>query len=363
MEPLAQPLPIFRRRFGREEFFDEDQRFASYVFGSEILVTPSLDLFIHDVADLQTLRVGNDILLDAVEMDARYGGRQGFRCLLCRQRKVVRKEIGPNVGFDKTGAALALLFLGWSGNAAEELPSGNRHVRKIAQAIILGSRKPQMSNAQTFVDQLQAHVAEKLKSLDLLKDDESGPGDRSEVIRRLKVALKNELEAAELAAYWIPSTPEVDVKLALARQAGDEARHYHLIEKHLESMGASLAEFNPTAEGYGPMYTLLRGFDSTVERVAGAHFTREALALKKNEQFIEFCERAGEVETAELYKKHIQPDEGWHVDIGHRFLARYAESGEAQEKARRAVEAVLELAVKVQRKQFGEMKLSHAPGC
>src|SRR5687768_14798891 len=187
-----------------------------------------------------------------------------------------------------------------------------------------------MSDARAFVEELQRNVAEKLASLDLLKDD-AGPADPSEVVRRLKVALKNELEAAELAAFWIPSTPEVDVKLALARQAGDEARHYNLIEKHLEGMGASLAGFNPTADGYGPMFTLLQGFQSTVERVAGAHFTREALALKKNEQFIEFCERAGQTETAELYRSHIQPDEGWHVDIGRRFLVRYAESEEQQE--------------------------------
>ena len=220
-----------------------------------------------------------------------------------------------------------------------------------------------MSDGRAFVEQLQKYVAERLSSLDLLKDDEPGSANRSEVVRRLKVALKNELEAAELAAYWIPSTPEVDVKLALARQAGDEARHYHLIEKHLGSMGVDLAGFNPAAEGYGPMYTLLRGFDSTVERLAGAHFTREALALKKNEQFMEFCERSGEKGTAELYREHIQPDEGWHVDIGHRFLTRYASSEQDQAKARRAVEAVLDLAVKVQRKQFEEMKLSHAPGC
>jgi hypothetical protein len=111
------------------------------------------------------------------------------------------------------------------------------------------------------------------------------------------------------------------------------------------------------------MYNLLRGFGSTVERVAGAHFTREALALKKNEQFIEFCERAGAHETANLYRKDIQPDENWHVDIGHRFLTRYASSAEQQQKARQAVEAVLDLAVKVQRKQLQELKLSHAPGC
>jgi hypothetical protein len=128
-------------------------------------------------------------------------------------------------------------------------------------------------------------------------------------------------------------------------------------------MGVDLSAFNPASEGYGPMYNLLRTFNSTVERLAGAHFTREALALKKNEQFIEFCERSGAFDTAELYRKNIQPDEGWHVDIGHRFLTRYATSSEDQERARRAVDAVLELAVKVQRKQFEEMKLSHAPGC
>ena len=220
-----------------------------------------------------------------------------------------------------------------------------------------------MSSAKEFVEELQQYVSEKLASLDLLKDGDSASADRSEVVRRLKVALKNEMEAAELAALWIPSTPEVDVKLAFARQAGDEARHYHMIEKHLQDMGADLTGFDPTAGGYGPMFTLLQGFSSTVERVAGAHFTREALALKKNEQFIEFCERSGAAETAELYRAHIQPDEGWYVDIGHRVLSRYATSAEDQQRARRAVEAVLELAVKVQRKQLQEMKLSHAPGC
>jgi len=220
-----------------------------------------------------------------------------------------------------------------------------------------------MSSAEMFVKELERHVTDKLSSLDLLKDADFGLVDRGEVIRRLKMALRNELEASELAAIWVATTPETEIKLALARQAGDEAKHYHLIQKHLEEMGVDLTGFNPAAEGYGPMFNLLRDLDSTVERVAGAHFTREALALKKNEQFIEFCERAGAGETAELYRKHIQPDEGWHVDLGRRVLARYATSPDLQDKARRAVEAVLDLAVKIQHKQLHEMNVSHAPGC
>lgn len=214
-----------------------------------------------------------------------------------------------------------------------------------------------------FAESLQAYVNEKLATLDLLKDAEPGAPGRPEVVRRLKIALKNEIEATELAALWIASTPEVDVKLAFARQAGDEAKHYRLIEKHLETLDVDTSSFNPIAEGYGPMFQLLTGFQTTIERVAAAQLTRESLALKKNEQFIEFCEAAGDAETAAFYREQIQPDEQWHVDLGRRTLEKYATTSELQERARNAANAVLDLAVKIQNKQLKELKLSHAPGC
>jgi uncharacterized ferritin-like protein (DUF455 family) len=219
-----------------------------------------------------------------------------------------------------------------------------------------------MTTALQFAEDLEAYVAEKLSSLDLIKEADVS-ADRPEVVRRLKMALKNELEASEVAALWMQSTPEIEIKLALARQAGDEAKHYKLIEKHLQSMNVDLTAFNPTDGGYGPMFQLLTGFASTVERIGAAQFTREALALKKNEQFIEFCETAGDHQTADLYRSHIQPDEEWHVRLGREVLAKYATTSELQEKARKAVEAVLDLAIKIQNKQVGELKVSHAPGC
>jgi hypothetical protein len=215
----------------------------------------------------------------------------------------------------------------------------------------------------TFVEELESYVHEKLASLDLLKEPEIGPVDRSEIVRRLKMALKNELEASEIAATWIPTTPEVEVKLALARQVGDEAKHYRFIEDHLHGMGIDLVGFDPGAGGYGPMFQLLAGFSTTVERIGAAQFTRESLALKKNEQFIEFCEAAGDHQTAHLYRDQIQPDEQWHVQLGRSVLDRYATTAELQIRARKAVEAVLDLAVKIQNKQLKEMKISHAPGC
>jgi uncharacterized ferritin-like protein (DUF455 family) len=214
-----------------------------------------------------------------------------------------------------------------------------------------------------FVDELTQFVNERLASLDLLKDPELQASDRGEIVRRLKIALKNEIEASELAAVWMASTPEIDVKLALARQAGDEAKHYRLIEKHLAGRGVDTSAFNPVADGYGPMFQLLTTFQTTVERLAAANLTRESLALKKNEQFIEFCEKAGDPETAAFYRAQIQPDEEWHVDLGRRMLGKYAVGPELQDKARAAAQAVLDLAVKIQNKQLKELKLSHAPGC
>jgi len=214
-----------------------------------------------------------------------------------------------------------------------------------------------------FVQELETYVFSRLSSLDLLKDTDIQTTDRSEIVRRLKMALKNELEASELAAVWMPTTPEVEVKLALARQAGDEAKHYKLIEKRLANMGADLSGFNPVAEGYGPMFQLLSGFKTTVERIGAAQFAREALALKKNQQFIDFCEAVGDRETADMYREQIQPDEEWHVNLGRKVLAKYATTAELQAQARKAVESVLELAVKIQNKQLKEMKVSHAPGC
>lgn len=179
----------------------------------------------------------------------------------------------------------------------------------------------------------------------------------------LKVALKNELEASEIAAIWMCATPNVQVKLALARQAGDEAKHYRLIETRLQELGENPAAFNPLAEGYSPLFNYLRGLKTDVERVAAGQFTREAIALVKNEQFIELCERAGDKDTARLYRDVIQIDERFHHEMGAQFLARLATDAASQELARAARLRTIELAEELQTLAYRKRKIHHAPGC
>ena len=52
----------------------------------------------------------------------------------------------------------------------------------------------------------------------------------------LKVALRNEVEATEIAARWLVATDDVGVTMAFARQAGDEAKHFRMIAERLRGL-------------------------------------------------------------------------------------------------------------------------------
>jgi uncharacterized ferritin-like protein (DUF455 family) len=179
----------------------------------------------------------------------------------------------------------------------------------------------------------------------------------------LRVALKNELEASEIAALWMPAARGAELKLALARQAGDEARHYRLIVERLRDLGDDLDGFDPLAQGYSPLFKFLRTLENDVERVAAGQFTREAIALVKNVQFIELCEQAGDRATSLLYRGVIQPDERHHHQLGRHFLERLAVDPQSQQMARVAQARTLALAEELQTLAFQRSGVHHAPGC
>jgi uncharacterized ferritin-like protein (DUF455 family) len=153
------------------------------------------------------------------------------------------------------------------------------------------------------------------------------------------------------------------VKLALARQVGDEAKHYLMIAERLRALGFDTGTFDPLAKGYGPLFTYLDSLATTVERVAAGQFTREAIAVVKNRQFIDFCENAGDRATAALYRDVIEPDERHHHELGRKTLLRLATTPEAQAAARRAARRTLELADELQQKALATAGIHHAPGC
>jgi hypothetical protein len=189
------------------------------------------------------------------------------------------------------------------------------------------------------------------------------PGDTLGVSKLLMLALKNELEATECAAAWIPTTAEVGVKLALARQAGDEAKHYKMIQGRLAELGVETATHDPLAGGRSPLLAWLLQLEGTVARVAAGQFTREALAVVRNAEFVKYCRSTGDEATARMYEETIQPDETHHHELGRRLLLELATTDEAQGAAREASRKVLSMAEELQEIARLKAGITRAPGC
>ncbi|HSN87957.1 MAG TPA: ferritin-like domain-containing protein [Thermoanaerobaculia bacterium] len=199
-------------------------------------------------------------------------------------------------------------------------------------------------NSKDFVAGLMEEMEQifaRLGDTDTLESESDGQVD---VITLLRLALKSELEASELAGLWMPTTPEVDAKMCLAQQCGDEMKHYGMISQRLTELGEDLTEFDPLSDGHSPLYQYLRGLRTTVERIAAGPFASEAIATVRNAQFVKFCREVGDEETARLYDETIQPEELHHHELGRRVLEKYATTPELQELAAAAVRNTLVIA-------------------
>jgi uncharacterized ferritin-like protein (DUF455 family) len=212
----------------------------------------------------------------------------------------------------------------------------------------------------TFVDELSAWKSERLAPIlgaGRVSLADGAPGDATQL---LQIALANEINVSELAAAWMPSTRELDVKLAFARQAGDEAGHFQLVADRLTALGFDVASFTPADN---PLFQYLRGLTTTVARIAAGLFTLESIAYGVNENFMAFCERRGDTETVRIYREYIQPDEHAHQQLGQRLLARYAVTPELQQEAKDTVGKLLELAGATRQAAAARLGTACFPGC
>ena len=212
----------------------------------------------------------------------------------------------------------------------------------------------------TFVHELEAFKTERLAPIvgaGRLSLEGNASGDAKAL---LQVALANEISVSELAAAWVPTTSEIDVKLAFARQAGDEANHFVLVADRLRALGFDPDSFRPTES---PLFRYLHTLSSTVERIAAGLFTLESIAYGVNENFMAYCAAHGDAETVRIYREYIQPDEQAHQRLGQALLAKYAATPEQQQLARDTVGKVLEIAAAARAKAAEKLGVACFPGC
>ena len=170
------------------------------------------------------------------------------------------------------------------------------------------------------------------------------------VVGRLPVALQGSHLGPRLRSYILYQSYQQHVTQPL-------------IVEHLRELGVDLHDFDPLAQGYGPLFNYLDTLTDPVERIAAGQFTREAIAVVKNQQFIDWCEAGGHTTTAALYRDIIQQDEAYHHLLGRDLLLRLAATPEAQERATQAATRTLELAEELQHLALTKMGVHHAPGC
>jgi len=216
-------------------------------------------------------------------------------------------------------------------------------------------------DALAFVQELETFKAERLAPIVGAGRTSLADGSPGDAKKMLQVALSNEISVSELAAAWMPSTTEIDVKLAFARQAGDEAGHFQLVADRLSALGFDVAAFR--SPGESPLFQYLKGLSTTVERIAAGLFTLESIAYAVNENFMTFCDRRGDAETVRIYREYIQPEERAHQQLGQRLLAKYATTPELQGAARDAVARVLEIATAARTQAAQRMGTACFPGC
>ncbi len=186
-------------------------------------------------------------------------------------------------------------------------------------------------------------------------------GESADPSKLLQVALANEIGVADLAAAAAAATSRTDIKLAFARQAGDEARHFELVAARLAPLGFDAAAFTPP--GPNPLFDFLRELSDPVERVAGLLFTLEAIAQGVNERFIQVCALRGDEETVRIYREFIQPDEEAHARLGRTLLLEHAGSAELQDRVRAVVARTFDIAVAQRARAAERLGTRSFPGC
>jgi len=191
-----------------------------------------------------------------------------------------------------------------------------------------------------FAAGLEAELVRALAHV--VRSDVAAPRDDARVSELLLAALRDELESAEIAAAWMTAETELELKLALARQVGDEARHYRLLADRLRQLGVDPDGVDPRARGYSHAYRYLKGLQTPAERLA-ANAARGGVARLRHAVAARLFEARGDEETARIYREIIGPDEAWHLEFAKRTIARYALTADDQERARHALARTLQL--------------------
>ena len=163
-----------------------------------------------------------------------------------------------------------------------------------------------------------------------------------DAIHALQVRWFNELRGIDIIGRFIGRVPDLTLKVLVGRQVGDEAKHAKVCRRRIEDLGGNVHDYRPTAEQleFGDYLDTLVYPE---EFFAAQQFTVETQSLKRNERALECFDDV----TATMFREDINPDERFHVALGHLGLKTFARTATAQQRAKNAARRVRDIHCKM----------------
>lgn len=150
-------------------------------------------------------------------------------------------------------------------------------------------------------------------------------------VEALRVRWFNEYIGTIVLARLVDRVEDATLKMLIARQVGDEAKHANVCARRIRELGSRVDDYVPPPEQL-VMYDVLDGYTYPEQFLAAMQFTTEHEGVRRNEAAL----RRFDAETAQMFEDAINPDEEFHVQIGWVGLRTLCTTAEAQDRARAA---------------------------
>ena len=212
-----------------------------------------------------------------------------------------------------------------------------------------------------FIDELDNLLLKRIEELSNQIKGKSNPSVKIPPMPNLLMAaLKNEWETTLLTSHWVIDEKNADFRVCLARLAGDEAKHFALIETRLNELNGQKNEEELNKRT--PLFHYLMKQNSTFDRAVTGPYAREALAVARNNVFLEHCINIKDRQTIELYET-IQKDESHHHQLGRKFVSELVKTKQDLELAKNKIYEILNVVDEIQEMVVMKMGICRLPGC
>lgn len=162
------------------------------------------------------------------------------------------------------------------------------------------------------------------------------------IVDFLRLAMKDAIEAAEVAALWFVDCEDLSMKLGFAEQCGSAGRHCRRIAERMAAIGGE--PFDPRSGGYSRFFGFLRSLTTPEERAAAAQVTLGTYRVGRLTIFADLCDERGDAGTSTLFRGELAGDERRVFEEGWRTLIASSATEESQARGRRAAFRIVELA-------------------